>query len=402
MYNAPQANDNYSRFMVEAFDDRELISVPTAFQAFFGRPESNGQTVFSPDALSVVIDIIRGNRTIAPLIQRGSVGRIIKGQKNTQEGKYSNFNRVFPLIEEEGDISAAQLLLRLAGELPFQSQSKLDRMRVYALKIHTEHIRRIARTFELLASLSIRTGKMPAVIGTTNSALEYDFRRNAAHTVTPVAKWDQAGTDIFADIDAGCDKVYKNGKVKPDMFLIGGGAMDGILKNTDFKEKSDNRRFELILVSDKNPVPAKFQRFVDAGFTARGRLLTPKGYELWMFSYIGIYTDLDGNEQDYLPQDEAILASSMARCDRFFGPSEVLPSVSAQNAWYQEMFGFSPLAAPMPLNIEDVSRAIVPAMFYNDAYQSKDNKTVSIRTQAAPIFATTMTDGFLTFEDVLT
>lgn len=402
MYNSPQATDYYTRFMASSFDDRNIINVPTGFQAFFGRPESGGQSIFSPDALSVEIDIIRGNQKIAPLIQRGSVGRIIKGQKNTQEEKYSNFARVFPLIEEEGDLNAAQILLRLAGDSAFAAKSKIDRMRMLALSTHTEHIRRIARTFELLASLSVRTGKMPAKIGTTNSALEYDFRRNAAHTITPIAKWDLIATDILGDIDTGCGKVQENGHVKPDMLILGSGAMTSLLKNTDVKALADNRRFEIIQISSKFPVPQKYERFIKAGFNARGLLRTPEGYELWMFTYVETYVDLDGNVQKYMPADEAVLASSDARCDRYFGPSEVLPAAGQDNALYNEYFGFSPMATPMPMNIADQAAAISPEMFYSDAYRSTDKKTISIRTQAAPIFATTMTDGFLTFTSVLT
>jgi len=40
-------------------------------------------------------------------------------------------------------------------------------------------------------------------------------------------------------------------------------------------------------------------------------------------------------------------------------------------------------------------------MFYCDAYPSGDKKKVTIRTQSAPIFATTQTDAFLTFTSVI-
>jgi hypothetical protein len=42
-----------------------------------------------------------------------------------------------------------------------------------------------------------------------------------------------------------------------------------------------------------------------------------------------------------------------------------------------------------------------PAMFYNDAYQAEDGKKIAVRTQTAPIFATTQTDAFVTLTDLI-
>ncbi len=60
------------------------------------------------------------------------------------------------------------------------------------------------------------------------------------------------------------------------------------------------------------------------------------------------------------------------------------------------------LAPPMPPNIKNLGSVITPAMFYSDAYKAQDDKKVTIRTQAAPIFATTQTDAFVTFRGLST
>jgi hypothetical protein len=122
---------------------------------------------------------------------------------------------------------------------------------------------------------------------------------------------------------------------------------------------------------------------------------------MWMFTYIDVITDTAGDTQHLMPLDSVFMAYYGARCDRYFGPPERLPIVSSDVAWYQEMFGMNNIqGAMMPMNING-SAIVTPQMFYCDAYPSGDKKKVTIRTQSAPIFATTQTDAFITFTDVI-
>lgn len=398
----PLAVDGYSRFMARKFDEKDIIGVPTGFQSLFGRPSTGAVTVYAPDAKLVEIDIQRGNERIAALIHRGSNSRPLTGQSNISEQRYSSFSRRYPLIEEEGDINADQILNRLAGESPYSNSTRLDRMRDLGLTIHKESQRRIIRLCEVLAAQSALEGVQDAIFDTSNTDLQYDFHRLATHTVTPAAKWDVITTDIIGDIDTGCNLVRANGKVQPDCLIMGGGAMAAFLANTTVKELADNRRIELIQVSLNNPVPANLAFMVESGFNARGLLRTAEGYELWMFTYVDGYTNAAGTFTKYMPTEQALLFASEARCDRYFGPPELLPNTPLKMQFFQEMFGFSPQLGMRPPNIKAASGVVQPEMFYFDAYTAANHKTVTVRTQAAPIYATTMTDAFLTFIAVLT
>jgi hypothetical protein len=170
--------------------------------------------------------------------------------------------------------------------------------------------------------------------------------------------------------------------------------------HADVIAKAENRRFELIEVGS-TPVPPSMMRFVDAGAIPRGRLRTPRGNEVWLFTYLDTYTDSAGEPQPYMPVDEALIACSTARCDRYFGPPENLPDIPMRTQLYQQLFGFAPDMEPMPANIKDVSAAISPAMFYFDAYVSDNWKRVTCRTQSAPIYATTQTDAFVTLNGLI-
>jgi hypothetical protein len=174
--------------------------------------------------------------------------------------------------------------------------------------------------------------------------------------------------------------------------------MAAFLAHADVVEKADNRRFELIMVNQEMPVPSKYQFLIDAGMTARGRLLTPKGHKYWMFTYEDTYDNAAGTAVDLMPSGYAFFGYSGARCDRYFGPGENLPMIPLRQQFYQQMFGFNMSAPPMPPNVKGAAHALNPGMFYCDAYASNDWKRVTMRTQSAPIFATTMTDAFVTYK----
>jgi hypothetical protein len=394
----PLAVDQFSRFMVDMFDEKDVIGCSTVWQSWFGRPEHGSRTHFSPDANDVDIDIMRGNERIAALIHRGSDSiHLGQTQPKTNTQNYSSFSRKFPLAEEESSITAHKLLSRMAGENPYEGRTRLDRNRALALEYHLEHIRRYVRLFEVLAGASLLNGQMPGILGTANSDLIYDFRRNAALTITPAVPWNAPAADIMGDIDTGCQTLREIGHVSPNVLFIGASAMDAFIKDTTVQTLADNRRYELIEVSTNNPVPPQLAPLVASGAIARGRLRTPRGYEVWLFTYIDVYTDSNGNPQPYLPEDMALLGYYGARCDRYFGPPERLPVTPQDAAWYQSMFGFNMTSPPMPANVKNMGAIINPAMFYSDAYESPDKKKVVVRTQAAPIYATTQTDAFVTF-----
>ena len=401
MISTPNPVDQYSRLMVDLFDEREVIGVSTGFQAFFGASESGSKTVFSESSSLVEIDIIRGNEKTAALIQRGQLAGNSLNTKDVSDQKFSSFSRVYPLGEEESVITVDQINQRIAGEQAYAGLQRQDRLKTLSLNNHMEHVRRFVRMFEVLAAQSILTGKMDAILGTSNADFQYDFRRNTDNIFTVGTAWDQVGALPMVDIDTGCNVVRENGKVNPDMAIVGGGAMKALLDNDSFQKAADNRRFELIMIGKDTPVPAKYDRFVKAGFIARGLLRTAEGFELYLFTYVDGYTNSAGAFTKYMPSDKMVICSSGARADRYFGPNEIMPMNSQRLDIMANMFGIqNPETMSMP-NIKG-DGIVLPSMFSYDAYAHQSNKGIVTRTQTAPIFATTMTDGFVTLEGLTT
>lgn len=391
----PIAQDAYSRFMADMYDERQIIAVQTVFQQFFGQTEYGGRTYYSPDAAAVDIDIIRGTDLTAALVPRGTVTRPVGGtQRNAISQRYSSFSRSFPLVEEESDFEASQLLRRMAGEPSYGGMTQAERLRSFAMDEHQEHIRRVIRLDEILASASIRTGFQPAILGTVDPDLIYDFRRAGTHTYAAPAMWTNAATDILGQWDTAWTVINRDGKVNADMIIIGQNAVPGIFNNTAIRALLDNRRMDIGLVSEGQTVPASMMKFVNAGATCLGYITTTRAHRFWLFVYEGTYTSAAGAVTNYMPATEALYACSTARCDRYFGPNERMPLGSAERQWYQEMFGFSMAGPTMPSRISG-SNIVVPESFYFDAYPSSDRKRITLRTQQAPIFATTQTDAFV-------
>lgn len=398
----PNPVDFYSRYMVETFDQRDVQATPRAFQSFFGNPVGGGITHFSVDEMTVDIDVLKANgERLAAMVHRGQSSSPTD-VKNVTDYEWSNINRKWPLIEESSNINSTQLLKRQFGDNPYQRSTQLDRNRQLARDAHNDHIRKSVRTNEYCAMQSILTGKQPAIIGTTNAAWIYDYYRLASHIIGVPVPWDNGAQDILADIDNALDIGRQDSFRHLDFLAIGGDAMRAFIKDTTVKSLADIKNYELIRVGDNFQPPAKYNRFTQAGWTAVAQLITPKGKRVWIFTNNDIYTDSAGDSQNYMPLDKAFLLSSQARFDRYFGPRDRLPVTQSEAMWYQEYFGFSMMAPPMPANVMTEGGIIVPEAFYFDAYMTNGKKTVVIRTQSAPIYATTETDAIVVLEDLIT
>ena len=409
----PTPPNGFTRIMVDMFNEKRVITGSTAFQTFFGRPEAGlSKTIISPDALVADIDIVRGNRKTSAFISRGvsASARSIDKQKNTKTQTFTSFSRKYPLIEELGDVDTVQLTKRIAGENPYQPLTQQERLRFLVVDDHApEHVSRIMRRCEVAAAESVLDGVMTAVDGAAgDTALTYDFKRNSDNTIDKTgSEWNTGTPTIIADLDELANAVFINGKMKPDMCVMGDGAWGAFINDTAIKARADNRALsaDFIQISMANPVPERFAKFVVAGLQPRGMIKTDVGYELWLFTNVDVYDDDAGNDDvKFMPTDKVLVCSSLARADRYFGPNERMPISDVDRMWMISMFGIDPnMSLPAPsINLQGSLHAIVRDMFYFDAYQAEDKKRITFRTQAAPIYATTQTDAFVTLNGLIT
>lgn len=393
--------DSFSRYMAGMFDIKDFIYANTGFQAFFGNPAAGAETVFSPNSDLVDIDVMQGNKRIAALIPRDSITEFLgPKQRNTTGEVYETQTRRYPLAKEESSITGSEIARRVAGENPYDQKTRMQRLRMKAARLHGENMRRLVDLHEVLAAQSVLEGKQDAILNTTNTDLQYDFRRSAGNTITVTNQWTAANADILGDLDDACLRAERFGRMTPDFLGLHGAAMEAFVNDANTAAVADNRRFQWIMVSNDNPVPDRFMRFVNNGWTPRGRIVTPRGYELWVFTYNkGYYDDDAGAKVEILPVGTGLVTNCEVRADRYFGPPVTLPQIPMRDQFYREMLGMDP-AAMGEIRVEEPGMVVDPRMFYTDAYANSQWTNVKIRTWSAPIFATTHTDAFVVLKNL--
>lgn len=403
------AVNEYTRLMVEKFDETKAVIAPTAFQGAFFAGSPTGVTVFSTDSKTVEIDIKRRNgRRLARLVNRGAGSDDMTRTKSQTEEKYTNIAREWPLVETYGHIEANELLNRVAGETPYQRMSREDRMAMKAMLIHHEHMVQQIHLQEYLCQQALFEGQHPQILGTTNSDKIYDFYRNSGNIITVGNAWNSGSQTILADIDGGIDQLQQEAYLFGEYgMLVGTDAFGDIKADTSISSDADNRRYWFVeLGGEVRELPTAFQRYKANGFQPRGYLETGKGRRVWLFTYDLTYTDdfttpgVD-TETNWVPTDQALIFHPDARCDRYFGPPDRLPITADEIALYQEMFGMSMASPEMPARVQNPG-VVEPRAFYPDAYRGPDKKSVVCRTQSAGIFATTQTDAFVTLKGLHT
>jgi len=407
MSNVTAVNE-YTRLMVEKFDETMEIIAPTAFQGAFWAGSPMGRTVFSTDSKTIEIDIKRrSGRYLARMINR-TTGEDVTRTKSQTEEKFTNIARKWPLIETKGRIDSDELLNRVAGETPYQRNSREDRMARKAMLIHFEHMNQHIHTMEYLCREALLNGQHPAILATANADFIYDFYRNAGNIITVANAWDSGSQTIIADIDGGIDQLQQEAFLFGDYgILVGTDSFAAMKSDSDISSVADVRRYFFVnLGGEMVTLPTQFAKYRDNGFQPRGWIETDKGRKVWIFTYDLTFTDdftTPGVETEtpWMPTDQALIFHPNVRCDRYFGPPNRLPITADEVALYQEMFGMSMTAPEIPAKVQNTG-VVDSRMFYPFAYRSPDHSSVVLKTQSAPIMATTQTDGFVTLKGLIT
>lgn len=388
MYTTPTIKDSYSRRMINTFDEREIIGVPTGGQSFFGM---NGRTLYESDSTVFEYDVIRGTATIAPQILRGTDASHHDSQPGLNTQKFTTFARVFPLIEDKATITSVQIDKIMAGEQPGGGMTRQARMRIYARDLHAEMIRRAFRTQEYLAWQVILTGQQPNITGTTNADLIFDFKRLDSHAVTPAASWLNDSTDILGDLDTYFNLNNVDAYLRSNILLCGSNGIKGIMNNTGIQSFADNRKYGLMNISSDADRGTKIVKHLEKnGFDYGGYIKTTQGRKFYLFTYDYFY-ELSGT-QYYLPSNKVVMTGSEVVADQIFGPRDGLDPSQQEIADYRNIMGVDITQAPMKA-INQGTQRFDPRWYYFG--MERFRKAITLYTQCAPVYATKQTDGWV-------
>lgn len=382
----PTAPDTYSRRVSRLFDENTIIGVPTGGQSFFGEP--NGMTMYEPDATVVEYDIIRGTDTLSPLILRGSDASDTDSNPGVNTQKFTNSQRVFPLIEDFGVITQDQISKRMAGEPIQNGLSQQARMRALSAQVLREVVRRMTRKMELMAWESMLTGKMSAITGTTESDLQYDFKRLATHAVAGTG-WTSSSADILGDLDTWWNLMLADAFVRPNIMLCGDTVIEAINNNDAIQGFADNRRYGFMDMLVSPLTDSRMKRLVTNGFDYAGSIRTTKNHEFFMFTYP--HNHSSGTR--YLPDAKMVMTHDAVLTERQFGPGDRLPPSQQEIQDYRQYMGVDITSMPQNLNIRTGTNTFDPSWF-TFGFQRYE-KSFKVVAQIAPIFVTKHTDAWV-------
>lgn len=399
----PSSVDGFSRYFAKAFKENEIIGITTAFLSLFSRR----RPIVKTDANVVDIDIIRGNEKTAAFIPRGTVGEYLK-EKNVVNGKYTNFSRLFPLSEEEYDIGVEQSENRMADESPYSGRTRRERTRDMAIDGYHEMVRRTIRLWERTAAQSALTGTQSTILGTADTNLILDYKRDAAliETYGAPKQYTTAGVDPIADFDVVIDHLVTKGKVGGQsggnyVIVMGNDVINGFFGNAKVIAAGDNRRILSVRKDPQLVAPKGVNDLIAGGMNYIAQVSTNMGRTVHIMVYDAYYDTEAVANNPYMPAKSMLVFPMTFRADRYFGPGDTLPLTSLDKTYMRETFGITPSSMIPASNIKAAAGVIVPEAFYVDAYPGAARKNAVLRLQSAPIFATTQTDALFTGNDVV-
>lgn len=387
----PVNMDIYSRTQALLFDENKKIRAPFGGQAFFGG--RMGATFFEPDASVFEYDISRATTKLAPMILRGTEAAHQDSTAGMKQEFWTNFARLYPLIEDKGSVTSEQIINRVKGESSYGSGlTKQERTRILANNLHQKAIVKSFYTMEYLAWQSILTGTQPILIDTTNTNYLYDWERKATHAVAGTS-WTNSSTDILSDLDDGWDLINVDAHAEADILLCGDTGIESIINNDDILAITDNRR----QFNNKFEVPlmeSAYQFLTAEGFGYRGELVTKTGNKFQLFTYKKFYTNSSDVTTRYLPINKVVMTSSAAEGNRHFGPSDEMEPTQQQRADYRDLMGIDMNSMPSGLNL-NTSQRFDPRWFKFGLQRNRKN--FEFFTQVAPVYVPVTTDAWVVY-----
>jgi len=256
------------------------------------------------DTEDVNFDIYDGTRGVAGYTARGA-----KGQTVGLEG-WETLNVRPPLIDENFVVTAQDLKVRGFGQSGENNPNGGQKFQTIVNRNITRLKDRKQRAYNKQIASLITSGKITISEkddkGNVLASRDIDFKMPTTHIYTVGTAWNDAGADIFGDIEDAIELVTKDSGVTPDYAICGKTTIADMLGNAKVKELIDNRRIEFGQFSKENK---------GNGLVYWGSFL---GLDIYTF------VDFDENGNPYIPESSFILGSTQAELDVVYGSIDAL------------------------------------------------------------------------------
>lgn len=252
----------------------------------------------------VGMDIVRSGEAVATVITPGGALNMNKLDQFTAK----EFEP--PAYGEAVPFNVIDLLARMAGADPFDAATRpyTAQLMAYMVRGYGLINDKIIRGVELQAAQILQNGQLS--LTDKNGVVRYtlDFRPKAELYPTATTPWGTAGYDVLADLEALGAAIRANGKVTPNVVILGSRAARDAKDDPKIQAQLNNRRYETGIIAPEIGA--------DSGATRIGRVVAGDyEYELW--SYPETYDhEQTGVPTKYVGDDRAIMLSTNTRLDR--------------------------------------------------------------------------------------
>lgn len=219
----------------------------------------------------------------------------------TKEFTPPQYGEAFPL-------DVCDLVERMAGVDPFSAEGIEFQAQMVAHMAQGFVLvdDKIKRAVELQASQIIQTGKLVLTDENGDTRYELDFKPKTTHFPTVSIDWDQGTSTKLKDLEDLAEVIRADGKVDPDMLIMGAEALRNFLADDDVEAQLDNRRMSLGEIAPQ---------FVDSGATFYGTVWVGN-YRFSIFSYPETFTDPQTSlPVKYIEDDKVVMLSTRTRLD---------------------------------------------------------------------------------------
>lgn len=214
-----------------------------------------------------------------------------------------------PAYGEAFPVDVCELLNRMAGVDPHTAAymdyaSQLMAVMAKGFMLIDDKIK---RAVELQASQIFQTGQLTLTNSAGDTVYTLDFKPKATHFPTVTTSWSTVATaDPLGDLEALANVVRADGKIDPNMLIMGATALKNFLRNADVQEVLDNRRIDIGAIRpEMRDSGATFYGFVWVGT-----------YQMEIWTYPDTYKHPQtGLPTKYIEDDKVVMLSDRTRLD---------------------------------------------------------------------------------------
>jgi hypothetical protein len=250
----------------------------------------------------VAIDIQRFGEDVAIAIKKCTGPNLNDiDEFTTKEFTPPAYGEAFPL-------DVCELLERMAGVDPYTAAyteyaGQLVTMMAKGFMLIDDKIK---RAVELQASQILQTGILTLTNKSGDTVYSLDFKPKASHFPTTGISWSGATADPLGDLASLAKVIRADGKINPNILIMGDTALSNFLANDDVQKKLDTRNFDL-----GNIAPF----FDDSGATFYG-FVWVGAYRFAIATYPDTFTSPQtGLPVEYVAGDKVIMLSDRTRLD---------------------------------------------------------------------------------------